>query len=72
MMNCVMEDEEYARQEMGNNYRKIGGAKRAARVAEALEKLERAAVTVSATRLRVEPQPESKGMGWFGFDVEGL
>lgn len=27
-----------------------------------LEKIERAAVTVSATRLRVEPRPSSKGM----------
>lgn len=37
----------------------------------------RAAVTVSTTRLRVEPRPESKRMaqqmlGWFGFEAEGL
>lgn len=62
-----------------NNYRKIDGARRVARVSEALEKLERAAVTVLATRLRVEPRPESKGMvaanaglGWFGLYVEDL
>lgn len=38
-MNCVVEDEEYAKQKMEDNYRIIDGAKRAARVAEALEKM---------------------------------